>query len=334
MSGRTCVVIVNYNSGIALTACLEALQQQTVRHDVVVIDNASVDDSARSAYDKFPMTRIIPLRHNTGFARGFNVGVERVPPTCSTVVALNPDTLPEPVFLERLVAPLDDPTIASVAGTLTFSSAPNRIASAGINVHRNGVAIDSRVGLPTELLPEPHPVFGASGGAAAYRLSAFRDVGGFCEPFFMYLEDVDLAWRLRLHGWKAVWESGARATHDYSSSAGEGSPFKRRLLARNRIWTLARCLPQPIWKRDRRSILTFDLLAVAHGVARRDSAALSGRAQAVATLPLRLPEGTGIQRSASSEWDAIEPLIQPAINPRELLLLRRLTERLATFPPR
>src|SRR5206468_12688963 len=112
---------------------------------------------------------------------------------------------------------------------------------------------------------EPLPVFGASGGAAAYRLDVFREIGGFCEPFFLYLEDVDFAWRLRLHGWEAVWAPAARATHVYSASAGEGSPLKRRLQARNRIWTLARCLPSEMWVRDWRAILAFDVGAVGYG---------------------------------------------------------------------
>lgn len=323
-------MIVNYNGGESLLKCLDALQRQTVKHDVIVVDNASSDGSARLAFEAFPASRIIPLRHNTGFARGFNIGATRVAAECHTVVALNPDTMPAPDFLERLLAPLDaDSSVASVAGTLTFASAPDRIASAGIDVHRNGVAIDALLGTTLDPEASPAEVFGASGGAAAYRLSAFREVGGFCEPFFMYLEDVDLAWRLRLSGWKAVRAPGALATHEYSGAAGEGSAFKRRLLARNRIWTLARCLPAPVWKRDRRSIVLFDLLAIFHGLATMDVPTLRGRAEGVMALPVRSREGTCIRRMAAVPWEEIDRWIKPAISPRELLRLRSQTGKLA-----
>ena len=330
MSQPPCVVIVNYNSGEALLACLAALDVQTRQYDVVVVDNASTDGSARRAHDAFPRVRLYPLRHNTGFARGFNIGVSHAPAGCGVVVALNPDTVPRPDFLEHLVAPFDaDPTIGSVAGTLTFATVPDRIASAGIAVHRNGVAIDARLGERVSGSDMIVDVFGASGGAAAFRLSAYQSAGGFFDPYFMYLEDVDLAWRLRLCGWRSVWSPAAVATHEYSLSAGEGSSFKRRLLARNRLWTLARCLPGELWRRDRRAILGFDLFVLAHAVATRDTAVLRGRAEGLAAMPLRLHEGTRIKASASVSWMDLTRWIKPAIGPGELLRMRRLTKRLA-----
>lgn len=329
---RATVVIVNYNSGDALLRCLAALGEQTEPPDVIVVDNASSDGSLELVASHHPDVRLIPLRRNSGFARGFNIGVSRINADDGVVIALNPDTLPEPDFVERLVEPLignDD--IGSVAGTLTFSSAPTTIASAGIVVHRNGVAIDARLGetLDASRVSTSEPVFGPSGGAAAYRLKMFRELGGFCEPFFLYLEDVDLAWRMRLAGYDSVWVPGARARHDYSASAGEGSAFKRRLIARNRIWTLARCLPSEIWRRDRAAILAFDAVAAAYGAVTLDPA-LRGRLEALAALPLRLREGTIIGRSALVEWEAIDPWLLPPITPRRLRELRRLTGKLAS----
>lgn len=325
------VVVVNFNGGPALGRCLAALTPQTRRPAIVVIDNASSDGSLEDAARRFNDVQFIPLRRNAGFARGFNIGVSRIAVADGVVIALNPDTVAEPDFIERLVRPLDlDAGIGSVAGTLTFSTAPTTIASAGIVVHRNGVAIDARLGEQiASCTGEWQPVFGPSGGAAAYRLAAFRAVGGFCEPFFLYLEDVDLAWRLRLSGYDSVWAPAALARHDYSASAGEGSVLKRRLIARNRIWTLARCLPPEIWRRDRSAILGFDALAALYGLATLDPA-LRGRLEALAALPVRLREGTIIRRHASIGWDEIDRWIQPSITPRRLRELRRLTGKLAS----
>ena len=164
----------------------------------------------------------------------------------------------------------------------------------------------------------PQPVFGASGGAAAFRLAAFSAVGGFAEAFFMYLEDVDLAWRLRSAGWSAVWAPQAVATHAYSASAGEGSALKRRLLARNRIWTLARCLPKEAWQRDWRSIVVFDCVAMLGGCLRGDWAATRGRIEGLVGLPLRLLDRTMLApvayqgEGAVVGWDNQAAWIAPA----------------------
>lgn len=324
------VVIVNFNGGQTILNCLHALSNPRDQHDILIVDNASSDGSARVIHDRFPDVRIIPLRHNVGFARAVNIAAAQIRHD-GALITLNPDTVPCPEFVELLVQPLEDnPQLGSTAGTLVFSSNPSIVASAGIRVHRNGVAMD-------DLLGENHideedgvrPVFGASGGAAAYRLAAFCEAGGMCEPFFLYLEDVDLAWRLRLRGWGSVNVRAAIATHDYSSSSVEGSAFKRRLLARNRIWTLARCLPRELWIRDRAAILAFDLLAAGHGTVTRDLASLQGRAAGIAGLPPRLRERTSIQTEAIVNAETIAEWIHPAISPRRLMQLRRLTRALA-----
>ena len=69
------------------------------------------------------------------------------------------------------------------------------------------------------------------------------DVGLFDEDFFAYLEDVDLAWRARLRGWRCVLAPEAVVAHAHSGTLGEGSPLKRYLLARNKIWTIAKNMP-------------------------------------------------------------------------------------------
>lgn len=323
------VAIVNYNGGRTILPCLTALSGQLDPHEILIVDNASSDGSVRLIHDTFPTARIIPLRRNLGFARAVNIAAARVEHD-GALIALNPDTIPGAGFVEALVRPLEDnPRIGSTAGTLVFSSDPTTIASAGISVHRNGVALDDRLGQRLGDRTAVCPVFGASGGAAAYRLSAFRDAGGFCDAFFLYLEDVDLAWRLRLRGWDSVNVSSAVATHDYSSSSGEGSAFKRRLLARNRIWTLARCLPKELWIRDRAAILAFDLLAAGHGTITCDTASLRGRIAALAGLPRRLRERNTIQSASSVAVADIDRWIQPAVSPHRLLALRRLTGSLA-----
>jgi GT2 family glycosyltransferase len=324
------VAIVNFNGGQTILRCLTALSAQISTRDILIVDNASSDGSARLIHDTFPEIEILPLRRNVGFARAINLAASLVDHD-GALIALNPDTVPSPGFVEALIRPLsEDHSLGSTAGTLVFTTNPSIIASAGIRLHRNGVALDDRLGEPADQYGDDlRPVFGASGGAAAYRLSAFREAGGMCDAFFLYLEDVDLAWRLRLRGWESANVPAAVATHDYSSSSVEGSSFKRRLLARNRIWTLARCLPRETWFRDRASILTFDLLTAGYGTVTLDSASLQGRAAAIAGLPFRLRERSSIHARAVVGHAEIAHWIAPAISPRKLLELRRLTAHLA-----
>jgi GT2 family glycosyltransferase len=332
MSPGTTVVIVNFNAGRHLLKCLAALRRQSYPHRVLVIDNASTDGSTRLAAAAHPEIQVVPLRRNVGFARAVNIAAQRVASANDIMVTLNPDTVPRADFLEEVVRPLEhDPELSSTAGTLVFSSAPTIVASAGVVVHRNGVALDARLGTTVSPGP-PEPVFGPSAGAAAYRLSAFHGCGGFCEAFFLYLEDVDLAWRMRLLGLESLSVPTAIAEHAYSASAIEGSPLKRRLLARNRLWTLARCLPAERWSRDYPYIIAFDLLTLGYGVIARDTAALRGRAEGLATLPLRLLERAAIQRSATVCGEALDRWVQDPIAPRQLRKLRMLTRRLASTP--
>ncbi|MEZ4523383.1 MAG: glycosyltransferase family 2 protein [Thermomicrobiales bacterium] len=321
------VGIVNYNGAGYLERLLSSLARQTVPHQVIVVDNASVDGSARSAHENFPGYSYLPLRRNTGFAHAANLAAAQS--TDDLIVYVNPDTEPRPDFLEQISGPFrKHDRLAAVAGTLVFESQPEKIASAGISLHRNGVALDHRLGEAAPALYQPAPVFGASGGAAAYRRDVFLEAGGFPDAFFMYLEDVDLAFRLQLAGWDAVWQPAAVATHAYSASAVEGSSFKRRLIARNRIWTLARCLPRELMRRDGLSIAAYDAMAFGYGVI-FDRPSAAGRASALARLAPRLCERRQIAPD-SGDIARIERWLQPAISPLELRAKRDLTARLAS----
>lgn len=322
------VIIVSYNSGSVLPTCLDALRVQTCRHSVQIIDNASSDGSVMEIHRRYPEVAILPLRRNTGFARAVNIAAKRS--TADIIITLNPDTVPSPAFIEEITKPFSsNNNVASVAGSMLFETQPDVIASAGIAMHANGVAIDDRLGDPFNPYAPTEPVFGASGGAAAFRREVFLAAGGFAEPFFMYLEDVDLAWRLRLQGYESVWSPAASVLHSYSASAGEGSAFKRRLLARNRIWTLIRSLPDEAWRANAGRILGFDTLALGFSVATLDRAAATGRISGTAGILPRLAERRRIQATRTAEWTDLEQWIRPPISPFRLRSLRQLTGNLA-----
>jgi GT2 family glycosyltransferase len=325
---RCSIVVVTYNGWEHTQECLRAVERELLTDvEIVVVDNASTDGTPDHIRAQFPTARLIQSERNLGFAAGANLGVQRS--TGDIVLLLNSDVVIDPGFVDEMLAPFErSDLIGAVASTLVFQRRPDIVASEGIEVFRNGLALDYGVGWSRSDLSD-RPVFGTSGGAAAYRRSALYDVGLFPEAYFMYLEDVDLAWRLRLRGWETMLAASAVAAHAVSASSGEGSPFKRRLLARNRIWVLLRCVPRSLLLRYGWRIARYDGVVVASAPLRRDGASVRGRIEALRGLLARLTERRSIQARSTITTAEIERWLRPEPTASELLRIRKQTRELA-----
>lgn len=313
------VVVVTWNGLALLQSCVTALQQQTVAHELVIVDNDSRDGTLAWVSAALPDARVVALPLNTGFSEGNNQGIRAA--TGELVVLLNNDTVPQPDFLDALTAPFAaQPRLGATAGVLLFAHRPALVASAGIIVGRDLVHRDAWALTLAENLPsQPVPVWGASGGAVCYRRAALDDVGLFPPQFFAYLEDADLAWRLRLRGWETLMMPAARTLHVYSATSGEGSPFKQRLLARNRWWLLARCVPAAVWAHCAAAV-RYDLLAFAYAAIKRQGAIARGRFAALPGMGRALHERRRIQgrRTAATvdlaRWLSPPPTIRATLD--------------------
>ena len=126
------------------------------------------------------------------------------------------------------------------AGVLLQGAAPELIDSAGIELDTTLGSWDYLWNRPVSALAAAHDPVGPCGGAAAYRLPVFRELGGFDETLFAYWEDVDLALRFREAGWRCVLAPGARAVHKHGQTLGAASPTARRLEAFGRGYVLAK----------------------------------------------------------------------------------------------
>ena len=316
---RTSVIVVTWNGLHVLGDCVAALASQTLPHELIVVDNGSRDGTREWLQQHAPHARVIGLARNLGFAGGNNVGLRTA--TGDQLVLLNNDTIPDPDFLEQLVAPLaDDKQIGSVAGVLTFAHQPETIASAGIVVGRDALHRDLLALTPVAALPaQPVEIFGASGGAVCYRRAALDDVGLFDERYFNYLEDADLAWRLRLRGWRCLLAPNAHVRHIYSATAVQGSPFKQRLLARNRLRLIVRCVPRAVLRRHWLAILRYDVLALGYALLRRQPATIMGRAAAIRELPDLLGARRRLLKRKRVPTDELERWLEPPITVRKML---------------
>ncbi len=325
---RTSVIVVTWNGLHVLRDCIAALQAQTLPHKLFVVDNGSRDGTRDWLAEHAPQANVIALRHNLGFAGGNNVGLRAA--RGDQLVLLNNDTIPPPDFLEQLVQPLEsDERIGATAGVLTFAHRPDTVASAGIVVGRDGLHRDLHALTPVAALPSrPIEIFGASGGAVCYRRAALEDAGLFDERYFNYLEDADLAWRMRLLGWRCVLAPMARVRHIYSATAGQGSPFKQRLLARNRLRLIVRCMPSALLRRHWLAILRYDVLATGYALLRWQPAIIAGRAAVIRELPDLVGARRRMLKRRRVTSDDLERWLVPPVSVRDMLSEQRQLARL------
>jgi GT2 family glycosyltransferase len=278
------VVVVSHASAAELPACLQALAAAGGVTAIVVVDNASPDDSVavtRSFAD--PRLTIVEPGFNSGFAGGCNRGLAALPPELPTVAFVNPDVTVEPDCLQRCAELLAaEPAIGGVAPRLMR---PDRqtVDSVGQLLDRRLLEVRDRgYGQPlTSELLQRQPVLAPCGALAVFRRQALIDVsepaGPWAEHFFCFWEDLELGWRLNNHGWRIETVPEATAIHGRGAGAEPGSgPLRWRrpveleaCIISNRWMTMIRHLP-PLDLIPRLPLLLgWDLLAVTIGGLRR-----------------------------------------------------------------
>ncbi len=210
--------IVTWNAGAVIERCLDSIQRQNHRSfQLLVVDNASTDDTTALLERRTARDERVLLERNTGFAAAHNRALALS--TGEYYLALNPDVFLDPDFLMRLLEVLQhDPGAGSASGKLLRADEPSRIDSAGICMLPSQRHLDRGSDtLDVGQFDTPVYVFGASGAAALYRRAMLEDlrVCGeiFDEDFFAYREDADLAWRAQLLGWRCRYVPAARAYH-------------------------------------------------------------------------------------------------------------------------
>lgn len=329
------VVIVTWNGLQHLRTCLPAVFRQQLAGDdcfeVLVVDNASSDGTLEylerlGEYE--PRLRVLRNGRNEGFAGPNNRAFAAA--RGEFVATLNNDAPPERGWLAALLAAARlDPSVGSVASCMVFAHAPHLIQSAGIAIDRAGIAWDRLSTRPRmEGEAQVVEIFGASAGAALYRRAMLEQVGGFDARYFMYLEDVDLAWRARLAGWRALYAPGAVVQHAHSASAGEGSPFKNWHLGRNKVWTIARCYPPEGLRRYLWAVLAYDLASLPYTMlTKRDLSPLRGRLAALRGLGPILRERAALHRRSPDGWARTQRWMEPLKNPLSVFWRYRVLGR-------
>jgi len=229
------VIVPTVVGGPRLVRLLESLGDQLSGVEVLLVDNGSADTAMEGVRARFPDAMIIRLDRNTGYSRAVNLAAREA--TGDALVLINDDCVCDPGFVKAIVARLDPAAgVTMVAGVMREAGDVSRIDTAGIVIGRTLLAFDYLNGEPVSRLDArvPDPI-GPSGAAAAFDRDAFLAVGGFDENLFAYLEDVDLALRMRADGGRCVLAPSARGTHEHSATLGSGSRRKNYLMGFGRV---------------------------------------------------------------------------------------------------
>jgi N-acetylglucosaminyl-diphospho-decaprenol L-rhamnosyltransferase len=220
-------VVIPVHGAYELTRdCLAHLAVQSAPHRVIVYDDASPDDSAQRLVHEWPAVEVVAGSENVGFAKACNRGVAAG--QAEIVVVLNNDVTCRPDFLQELVAPLlADLRAGSVAALLTRPGG-ERIDSVGLCADVTLAGFPRLRGQPIAWAGDREPaLLGPAGAAGAYRRSAWEQAGGLEEALHAYLEDFDLALRLRIAGWGALAAPDAVGVHLGSATYGHRSRHQR-----------------------------------------------------------------------------------------------------------
>jgi GT2 family glycosyltransferase len=320
---RISVLIVNHNGMAYLADCLASLQQQTCRDEleIIVVDNASTDGSLPLLERDYPDIKLLKLARNEGFAGGNNAGLRIA--RGRYIAFLNNDAVADRRWLESLLLAIErDGRLGGVASQVLFRSRPNVVNSAGIELYRDGRGGDRGLGQAKARFGEPAEVFGPCGAAMLLRRELIEEVGPFDAHFFLYYEDLDLAWRARLRGWRFSYEPRAIAYHVHGGTSGLGSPFFRFHVERNRVLTNVKNGPV------RMAALTMAVLAAKLGrqwfrllvlgrINEREHAVALLRAwmSMIGHLPAAVAERRRIQSTRMISPREMERLIVPAPRP-------------------
>jgi GT2 family glycosyltransferase len=307
------VIIPNWNGAHHLPTCLDSLRAQTHADvEIVVVDNASTDDSL-DVLARYPEVRTVALPTNRGFTGACNAGFEAA--SGDVQVLLNNDTEVDPMWLEHVAAAFAaQPEIGLVASKMLLFDRRDTFHTAGDYVTLDGLAHNRGVWQRDEgQYDHPAYVFSACGGSAAYRAAMLEEIGRLDADFFFSFEDVDLAWRAQLAGWRCLYVPEAVVYHKLKASGGGVTASFHD--ARNRIWTLVKNYPADLWREHKREVLAaqgrilWEAVRAWRGEAAR--ATLRGLAAGGLSIPKMRRKRRAIQARRTVDQPYLERLMTP-----------------------
>lgn len=308
------VVIPNWNGAHHLPTCLDSLRRQHYAPlEILVVDNASTDGSCELVTRDYPEVRLIALPQNRGFTGACNAGIQAA--QGEIIALLNNDTEVDPGWTAALVdAFARHPEAGLVACKMMLFDQRDRFHTAGDLFRVDGRLFNRGVWEKDEgQYDQETYVFSACGGAAAYRRTMLDEIGLLDDDFFFSCEDMDLAWRAQLAGYRCVYTPAALVYHRLSATGGGVTASYHD--GRNLIWLLVKNYPGPLWRKHGLKILraqlslAWEALRAWRGAAAR--ARLRGMLAGALGIPRMLRKRRAIQRSRRVSIEYLESIMTP-----------------------
>ena len=316
--------------GKLLDNCLEGIYRQSFKgYEIILVTNGLRKNHVNEIRNRHHNVRIIENEENKGCAGGRNQGIQEA--RGDYIVTLDDDMVPDDRWLEELMKWASKyERVGMLASKVLFSFNPDFIDCAGVEISRDGNVYGSK-GLTKDSAGcgEIEEVFCPSGGAAFYRREVFEDVGLFDEDYFIYYEEVDLAFRARLAGWRCLYVSQAVLFHHHAWSLGHESSSKIFLLERNKILTILKNWPLRYMIYYAPLIAAYDILADGYYLfKKKDISRFMAKVSALRQLPRILRERSKIQSNRKISYADIDKFWGPYYSPWFIYQRRRRLNRI------
>ena len=272
------IVIPHYQGREILRNCLQGVTKTDYpNYEVILVDNASRDNSTADIERDFPAVRVVRNTSNLGYAGGCNSGITVA--RGEYLLFLNNDTKMEPGWLAPLVdaCEKDSQTAACQPKILSLSD-PDKFDYAGaagglLDIFGYPFALGrlfQTVESDTGQYDNTREIFWASGTALLVRKSVLEEIGAFDEDFFAHMEEIDLCWRMHLAGYRVISVPDSVVYHESGSTLRPDSFRKMFLNHRNSILMLIKNYELPTLFRVLPCRLLLELVTAAYALARLD----------------------------------------------------------------
>ena len=232
------ILILNYNAGQLLLDCVESIKNTDYEnYEIIVVDNASKDNSHKECKKKFPEIELIENDRNLGYCEGNNVGIRNV--KGEFVVVLNPDTLVDPNWLKELLKGyhkfgdgIYQPKFLTTNNHKILQSTGNMIQLFGFGFSRNKGDLDKGQ------FNRPEVIGYASGTCLFTTTAILKKLEMFDSFLFAYHDDLDLCWRAAMQDIKSYYIPTSTVYHPSEGFSFKWNDFKFYLLERNRQYCI------------------------------------------------------------------------------------------------